>query len=389
LVLSNWAALVDEPGTPSMEARMLLPITASSQLVLNKLAESPRFGVLDFEWTRGWEEDADRKAGYFVAASGVPVAWDDVILQGPHFSVASPFAKQPNPTMRSKGDYAAWDLENLAERAIPRTNYQRAMPEAAYLAGYPRWQGKPANQFFRLAWRRMADSSTVRTLHAALLPPGPMHVHAVLSLGSVPALDIAVAAGMWASLPIDFLVKVGSKADIIKDVVTRFPHPRDHPLVPELILRALRLNCLTADYSPLWTELFDPSWRRDSWTRDLPATPLGEVSAKWTMSSPLRRDAERRQALVEIDAIAAVMLGITAEELCAIYRTQFGVLRKYERVMQMDANGRQVSMEVLKDLAARGDRADLGRYEQPFTGVDREAEMTVAHEEFTRRLAQR
>ena len=107
------------------------------------------------------------------------------------------------------------------------------------------------------------------------------------------------------------------------------------------------------------------------------------------MWTPLRRDAERRQALVEIDALAAVMLGITAEELCTIYRTQFGVLRKYERVMQMDANGRQVPNEVLKDLAARGDRADLGRYELPFTGVDREAEMTLAHEEFTRRLALR
>lgn len=109
-VLSNWAALVDEPGTPSIEARMLLPITTSSQLVLNKLAGSPRFGALDFEWTRGWEEDVDRKAGYFVAASAIPSSLDDVILQGPHLSVATPFAKQPNPTMRSKGDYATWDL---------------------------------------------------------------------------------------------------------------------------------------------------------------------------------------------------------------------------------------------------------------------------------------
>ena len=107
------------------------------------------------------------------------------------------------------------------------------------------------------------------------------------------------------------------------------------------------------------------------------------------MRTPLRRDAERRQALVEIDALAAVMLGITAAELCAIYRTQFGVLRKYERVMQMDANGRQVSRGVLKELAASGERADLGRYVLPFSGVDREAEMTIAHAEFTRRLAAR
>jgi hypothetical protein len=107
------------------------------------------------------------------------------------------------------------------------------------------------------------------------------------------------------------------------------------------------------------------------------------------MATPLRRDAERRQALVEIDALAAVMLGITAEELCAIYRTQFGVLRKYERVMQFDANGRQVPREVLKDAERFGPRANLGRYEPPFVGVDREAEMTIAHAEFTRRAATR
>ena len=107
------------------------------------------------------------------------------------------------------------------------------------------------------------------------------------------------------------------------------------------------------------------------------------------MSTPLRRDAERRQALVEIDALAAVMLGITAEELCAIYRTQFGVLRKYERVMQLDAKGRQVPRNMLKAYEKQGPRADLGRYELPFTSVDREYEMTLAHEEFTRRLARR
>ena len=105
------------------------------------------------------------------------------------------------------------------------------------------------------------------------------------------------------------------------------------------------------------------------------------------MATPLRKDQERRQALVEIDALAAVMLGITAEELCAIYRTQFGVLRKYERVMQFDRNGRQVPKDVLKEYEKHGTRADLGRYELPFTGVDREAEMTIAHGEFTRRAA--
>ena len=388
-VLRHWAALVDEPGTPAVEARMLLPVTTSSQLVLDKMAEAPRVGDIDFDWTSGWNETTDRRSGYFAGTSSIPATWDDVILQGPHFTVGTPLARQANPTMRSNQDYTSWDLEALPEDAIPRTNYQRAKPYETFIAGYQRWNGKPANQYFRVAWRRMANSANVRTLHAALIPPGPTHVHGVLSMGNVASSDLAVAVGMWASLPVDFLVKVSGTSEINQSIVRRFPHPRAHPLVPELVLRALRLNCLTADYEPVWKELFHPAWQKDSWTVNLAVQPLGDISGEWTMSTPLRRDTDRRQALVEIDALAAVMLGIAAEELCAIYRTQFGVLRKYERVMQMDANGRQVSREVLRDVATKGDRAELGRFARPFTGVNREAEMTLAHAEFTRRLAER
>ena len=388
-VLADWAALIDEPGTPALQARLLRPVNRSSQRVLDKLAVAPRFGAVPFNWTRGWEEDVDRAAGYFVKASAVPESPDDVILQGPHFTVATPYARQPNPTMKSNKDYTAWDLEALGEWPVPRTSYQRAKPVAKYVAGYPCWNGTAANRFWRLGWRRMADSSTVRTLHAALLPPGPMLVGTVLSLTTPGHLDLAVSAGMWASLPVDFLVKAAGFTELKTNVTARFPHPRDHALVPELILRALRLNCLTAHYAPFWAELFDSAWRTDSWTRDLPAAPLGDVRPDWTMATPLRKDQERRQALVEIDALAAVMLGITAEELCAIYRTQFGVLRKYEWVMQFDRHGRQVPKDVLKEHEKHGARADLGRYELPFTGVDREKEMTIAHEDFSRRMSMR
>ncbi|MGH3697121.1 MAG: Eco57I restriction-modification methylase domain-containing protein [Pseudonocardiaceae bacterium] len=388
-VLANWAALIDERGTPPVEARMLRPVNSASQEVLDKLAAAPRFGALSFEWTRGWEEDADRRAGFFVGRSAVPNSLDDVILQGPHLTVANPFARQPNENARNRQDTVAWDLEKLGERQIPRTNYQRAKPPSDYVAGYPRWKEVPANQLWRLAWRYMVDSSTVRSLHAAIVPPGPMHVHGLHSMSMEKPRDLAIAAGMWAALVTDFLVRVSGTGHIRAETASRFPHPRDHELVPDLILRALRLNCLTADYAPLWEDLFDEVWQHDSWTCDFGSPPIGEVTPEWTMAIPLRRDAERRQALVEIDALAAVMLGITADELCAIYRTQFGVLRKYERVMQFDANGRQVPKDILKDVERFGSRADLGRYEMPFTGVDREAEMTIAHAEFTRRAVGR
>jgi hypothetical protein len=291
--------------------------------------------------------------------------------------------------MKSNKDYSSWDLEALPERAIPRTSYQPAKSREEYVAGYPRWAGKPASDFYGLAWRRMADPFTVRTLHSALVPPGLTHVDPVRTLTTEHWIDLAIAAGMWSSIPVDYFVKVAGITEIKANVVVRFPHPRDHVLVNDLVLRSLRLNCLTIDYSVLWEDLFKEAWIEDSWTCDHGSRLIGNVTPHWTMSTPLRKDADRRQALVEIDALAAVMLGITAEELCAIYRTQFGVLRKYERVMQFDRNGRQVPRNVLKEYEKHGTRADLDRYELPFTGVNREAEMTSAHEEFTRRATQR
>ena len=58
---------------------------------------------------------------------------------------------------------------------------------------------------------------------------------------------------------------------------------------------------------------------------------------------PLRIAQDRRQALVEIDALVALMLNVTADQLCTIYRTQFAVLYGYDRnVYFYDANGRLV-----------------------------------------------
>jgi hypothetical protein len=138
------------------------------------------------------------------------------------------------------------------------------------------------------------------------------------------------------------------------------------------------------------------------------------------MATPLRRDEERRRALVEIDALAALMLGLSAEQLCAMYRTQFAVLRKYEYKMVFDAEGRNICgyhqsagyrQAELQDQAKAGDlpkewknlwkfyeawsedpeamggdAAWRGHFTPPFTPADREAEMTQAFNEFQRRL---
>ncbi|MEX5635478.1 Eco57I restriction-modification methylase domain-containing protein [Parafrankia sp. FMc2] len=400
--LQTWADLLDEPETPYDQARMLFPINAASAAVLARLAHAPRLGDLEISWTRGWEEDRDRKLGFFERRPTVPSTWSDVILQGPHMTVATPIAQQPNATAKSNVDNAPIDPEKITEDFIPRTTYQRARPAVEYRAAYPQWDGRPSGESYRLAWREMADSATVRTLQPALLSPGPTHVHAVNSISTPDHRDLVVATGTASSLIADFFIKNGSSSHIQLSTMTKLPHVRGHALEAELVLRTLRLNCLVRPYAPLWGELWAPAWREDRWVPGVGVAyrdraEIGEVSAEWEWATPLRRAADRRQALVEIDAIVAIMLGLTADELVTVYRTQFPVLQDYERKARYDSFGRQLPADLAKQLdkaTAAGERVHTlngpdRNYAGPFSGVNRETDLRIAHEHFSRLTAER
>lgn len=425
-VLTDWARLFDEPGTPPEQARLLRPVTRQDLGALAALADAPtRLADHDYNWTSGWHEKGAKTDGFIEWRTEVPSSLDDVILQGPHFRLATPFAKQPNEGCKNNLDYSEWDLESLPERVVPRTNYQRACDRDTYDANLAHWNGRPLTSHWRVAWRRMTQPGLERSVQPALFPPGPAHVHTVHTLAGADDAATARLSGLWSALPFDYLVKVSGKSDIQDELIRRFPFLKEHPLDRALLLRTLRLNCLTADYAPLWEELFDPSWTGDAWTADpdspwgqvLARVPLGDVGPEWIMATPLRRDAERRMALVELDAIAAIMLGLTAEQLCAMYRTQFAVLRKYEYAMAFDAEGRKVCQHhqsagyrqsqlqqqakdgeidkrwksiwqmVLDEEEHPGSVDWEGQFTPPFTRPDREAEMTRAYEVFTGRLA--
>lgn len=391
--LATWGLLIDEPGVRADEARMLYPVNRGSATVLAKLSRASRLTDVGFEWSAGWHETADRARGFFKAASSIPETWNEVILQGPHITVATPLVKQPNPTMRSKADYSLIDLDSIDENFVPRTNYQPAKPYSDYIAAYPRWHGKSSADLFRLAWRRMGQSVNVRTLHAAIIPPGPCHIHGVVTASFPTSTDLVTASGFWSSLAVDFFVKVAGVSELNQGVIRRLPHIRNHVLQPELMLRALRLNCLVRPYAPLWEELYDERWLEDRWVPHIGVdrrdrAQIGAAGRHWDWSTPLRRDADRREALIEVDAIVAIMLGITSDELLTVYRTQFPVLQQYEREAMYDANGRQLpgklASEYRKGKAKPADfTVDGVTYVEPFVGVDREGDMELAHKHFS------
>lgn len=185
------------------------------------------------------------------------------------------------------------------------------------------------------------------------------------------------------------------------------PLPDLHnPLTPALLLRTLRLNCLTRSYAKLWEDLFGRfSLAGEQWavSWDGLAPLAGSIAAEWDEATPLRNERERRAALVELDALVAVWLGIGVEELIAIYRGRYPILADREAELWFDADGHRIAAdpyafgfrqrkEHYRQLMDHLDPEIEGPvpegYRSPFYKADREAEYRRAHAVFTERLRQ-
>jgi hypothetical protein len=141
---------------------------------------------------------------------------------------------------------------------------------------------------------------------------------------------------------------------------------------------------------------------------------FSKLSSAWCPDFALRTDYERRRALVEIDVLVAMALGLTLEELKTIYRVQFPVLRQNERDTWYDRRGRIV-FTVSKGLPGVGFKREEWNeikemksgtvertkeddtmpggpgkrtivYEAPFDRCDREEDYEIAWREFGKRF---
>ncbi|MFE7811380.1 hypothetical protein ACFU5P_05235 [Streptomyces sp. NPDC057433] len=403
-VLELWNQIMDGRIEDAYCAPILYPVTSHEQTAIAALTAAPlRVDSFDFRASSGFHEKGAKNSGLIRWNTGTAQDPTDVIIQGPNFGISTPFHKEPRIPCNSVQDWYLVNPGDIADGHTPRTNYERSASKPDFTSAQDRWDGAPYSEFFRTAWRKMISFDGDRSLFVALIAPGVTHVDAVhtLHLGSNEAT--LLLTGFWSSLPMDYLLRIIGRPHLQIGDVSKMPAPRiDHPLARALAIRTLRLNCMTNAYADIWSEL-TPHYSGEKWAASWPgAQPLTPESPhEWRSNSPLRTEFERRAALVEIDALVSVWLGIDADRLAALYRSRYPVLSDYEQTTWFDSAGRKIAgnprthghgqtrehyNQLLAYLANPADVSEPDGYRAPFYKADREKEMRAAHAVFKKRL---
>ncbi len=273
----------------------------------------------------------------------------EMIFSGPHVFVANPYYKTPREQCILNSDYDIVDLSTLSDSYSARTNYIPNIPISDFrnlFVGFYKGQGTDGIisddwfSFYKAAFRRQIGADSERSLSGAIIPPNSAHIGGVVSVTFDNYDDLVEFSGCCSSIIWDFYVKILKISDVRINRINSFPLGIADKYKPALFVRTLLLNCLTTAYADLWQEMWDAAYKQDTWSLDdNRLKPFDQLHEDWAWDIPLRNYFERRQALVEIDVIAAMALGLTLEDLEMIYTIQFPVLQQNEADTWYDQKG--------------------------------------------------
>lgn len=318
-----------------------------------------------------WNETNGRKDGTIKDDVHFPQRDESIIYSSPFVGVGNPLLQSARRRYTGNSDYDLVDLTAIPADYELRVKYARACSDAEYAKRMPKMaDGTPFDAVYRVVCRERSRIDNERVLQSAGVHPRVAWVNAVTGYGVHPRryATLALMMGVQSSLPMDFLVRSIGKEHVNTSTLRLLPIPQG-VLTLEVTCRGLLLNCLTSSYADLWQSCWDISYADLQWSKQdsrLPNATFSNLADTWTYGTPLRTEYSRRQALVELDVLVAMALGMTLDELVDIYRFTFPVLKSYEDDTWYDQTGRVVfsAKKAYNKISLTRDEFDKIRDEQ-------------------------
>lgn len=318
-------------------------------VVLKILSDFPQH-VSNTNWivSFGFDEAASVKKGYLAKNTKDPnMALHELVYSGPHIFIGSTVYKNPRSKCVLNSDYDVINVNLIDSDFVPRTNFIPILPWKEYYSQFKGFLIDKEGQnydsildYYKVAFREYVGSTSERTLTGTIIPKNHLHIGTVVTATFKDYENTIELAGLTASIVLDFFMKSTGSAHVKQNRINAFPLGIADKYNPALFVRTLQLNCLTKYYAELWQEQWRDEYKDEQWSiDDGRLKPFSTLTKEWQWETPLRNYFERRQALVEIDVISAMALGLSLKDLEMIYTIQFPVLQQNEADTWYDQKG--------------------------------------------------
>jgi len=382
----------EDSGTPNTTKLIAIHSTEIIN-VLNALSKFPKH-VVDYKRIAnlGLHEANAVDKGFMIHCNLIPdVNSHEFIYSGPHILNCNALAKNPRKKYKSGNDYDCIDLMEIPDEFVQRVLFTRSIPIEQFdglQKGFSLGINSNGDEVFsnwmngyKLAFREFVGASAERTLTSAIIPPNTQHIGSIVSILFEHSTEVVELCGLTSSICLDFFMKATGASHVKLNKINNFPLGIDVKYKSALFARTLLLNCLTTAYTDLWQEMWNEDYKKETWSisGDNRLKPFNTLKQQWSRDIPLRNYFERRMALVEIDVISAMALGLTLEDLEMIYTIQFPVLQQNEDDTWYDANGNiiftcskgltGVGMSRQEWDTTKGDAIDSNTFAGPASGT--------------------
>lgn len=378
--------------------------------------------------TQGWNEVTALNNGTIKEEIKYPSIQNyEMIYSYSHIFTANPIYKNPRSVCKKKSDYDIPFYSLLSDSFLPRTKHIPNIETVSFLKKLGidevNKEGIKWIDCYKVVFCKQLNLDIERTLQPAIIPPKTTHTNSLISIVFSDTLKAVELAGIASSIVLDFYVRLAGRSNLYEITLKYFALDLRDKYKHQIIHRALLLNCINKYYAELWNSTKVRIDDFIAWSKkSIPQNENYHGNLKWSWESPVRTPILRRLALIEIDVLVAMALGITLEELILIYRVQFPVLQQNENDTWYDAKG-NIIFTCSKGLTGVGldrsewnaitkedgtnrrtlkkgdsythtiEKSELHRGEKitfcpPFDRCDREEDYRIAWEHFERELGE-